>query len=75
MVVMDLWRVKIEPNFQKSFWNGFFVVFEKNVLNEHVVKIFTLAFIHMDFMEFLLKVPNGIHHDKWHQQLLIWVLT
>jgi hypothetical protein len=40
-----------------------FVVFEKIVINEHV-KIFTLAFIHMDFMGFLLEVPNGIHHDK-----------
>ncbi len=70
MVVMDLWRVKIEPNFQSPFEMDFFVVFEKIVINEHV-KIFTLAFIHMDFMGFLLEVPNGIHHDKWHQQLLI----
>ncbi len=42
----------------------FLLFLKKIVLNEHVVKIFTLAFINMDFMGFLLEVPNGIRHDK-----------
>jgi hypothetical protein len=44
MVVMDFWKVKIGPYFQKSFQNRFFFPQMNNVF-----KIFNQIFIHVNF--------------------------
>jgi len=68
MVIMDIWKIKIGlgPNCQKSFWNGIFVLF-KLLLNEHVLKIFTLSFIHMDFVNIFCNISQW--HPSWQMTL------
>jgi hypothetical protein len=66
-----LLKGQIGPYFQKSFWNEFFCFSQNIVFNEHVFKKIILAFTCMDFMSCKKILPSGIHHDKWHQWLLI----
>jgi len=56
---MDFGGWKLDLIFKSAF-EMVFVVFQKIVPNEHVLIIFTLAFIHMNFMSILFKI------SKWH---------
>jgi hypothetical protein len=52
---MDFWKVKIGPNFNSPFEIDFLLFFKKLCLI-NILKIFTLTFIHMDFMGILFKI-------------------
>jgi hypothetical protein len=51
----------------KSPFEMVFVVSQKIVPNEHVLIIFTLAFIHMNFMSNHFKIPTW--HPSWQMTL------
>ncbi len=50
IVIMNCWRVKIEPYFQKSFWNEFFMFIKISMPNGSIIEISKWVFILMHFM-------------------------
>lgn len=57
MVVMNFWWVRID-HFQISFLQDFFFNVKNIVLNEHVFKKFTWAFIYVDSMGFHFRISK-----------------
>jgi len=55
MVVMNFWKVKIEPCIQKSFWIYFLFV-KFFVPNGYIIEISKWVFIRIDFMGFSFKI-------------------
>jgi hypothetical protein len=56
MIIMDFWQVKIGLNFKSPFEIDFLLFKKYKMFNQHILKIFTLTFIHMDFMGILFKI-------------------
>jgi hypothetical protein len=64
MIVVDFWKVKIKPYFQKYFWNGFLFLFLNLFLfNENALKIFIWTLIHVESMDFPFKISSIIIDD------------
>jgi hypothetical protein len=65
MVLMNFWRIKIGPCFQKSFWILFFSFIKFFVPNRYIIEIFKWFFILMEFIGFLfLGFSNGFYHTN-----------
>ncbi len=60
MIIMNFWKLKIGPYFQKSFWNEFFYVCQQIMPNEYIIEISKWVFILMDFVSFFSKISKVI---------------
>jgi GTPase SAR1 family protein len=63
MVVMNFWKVKIEPYFQKSFWNEFFYVYQNFYASTWLKYLSGLLFL-WTLWGFLFGFPKWVHHTK-----------
>jgi len=75
MVVMIFWRIRIEPYFQKSFWNEFFAFFKISMPNGCIIKILNGLLFYVDFMSFSFRIPKWFHHTNKQKHFSIWIFT